>query len=126
MLGPPLHAAPTCSGCCTGLVLVLLLQLLALAASMPTEHAANSLEAADYPDYQAGVRYDEYPLVVPKRTALMLDKMMVALQRALDDDVTTASAIQPEQMDLQRRGQQKGRVYLRCYFNAVTCFKKKK
>lgn len=26
------------------------------------------------------------------------------------------------QMDLQRRGQQKGRVYWRCYFNAVTCF----
>jgi hypothetical protein len=36
--------------------------------------------------------------VVPKRTALMLDKMMVALQRALDDDVTTVSAPQPEQV----------------------------
>ncbi|KAK1124690.1 hypothetical protein K0M31_006058 [Melipona bicolor] len=28
-------------------------------------------------------------------------------------------------MDLQRRGQAKGRVYWRCYFNAVTCFKRK-
>uniref|UniRef100_A0A6V7LEG3 Uncharacterized protein n=1 Tax=Bracon brevicornis TaxID=1563983 RepID=A0A6V7LEG3_9HYME len=28
-------------------------------------------------------------------------------------------------MDLQRRGHANGSVYWRCYFNAVTCFKRK-
>nr|CAD7430320.1 unnamed protein product [Timema monikensis] len=67
-------------------------------------------------------------VVVPKRTALLLDKIMVALQKAVDEDSSVA-AIPPNMpdstMDLQRRGQQKGRVYWRCYFNAVTCFKRK-
>ncbi|KDR09562.1 uncharacterized protein LOC110838631 isoform X2 [Zootermopsis nevadensis] len=86
------------------------------------------IAVADYPDYQAGVRYDEYPVVVPKRTALLLDKIMVALQKAVEDgkgDRNFASNVAENKMDLQRRGQQKGRVYWRCYFNAVTCFKRK-
>ncbi|XP_059473466.1 uncharacterized protein LOC132195464 [Neocloeon triangulifer] len=69
---------------------------------------------------------DQNYFAVPKRTAMVLDKMMIALQRALDDETLNTSAAQPEQMDLQRRNQQKGRVYLRCYFNAVTCFRRKK
>ncbi|XP_063237850.1 uncharacterized protein LOC134539605 [Bacillus rossius redtenbacheri] len=84
---------------------------------------------ADYPDYQSGVRYDEYPVVVPKRTAMLLDKIIVALQKAVDEDSASEISERPDlpdsTMDLQRRGQQKGRVYWRCYFNAVTCFKRK-
>ncbi|XP_071446490.1 uncharacterized protein AstCC [Hetaerina americana] len=91
--------------------------------------------ASDYPDYQAGVRYDEYPVVVPKRAALLIDKLLVALNRALDDPRGKSNingglpgektVMDNEKKDLQRREPQKGRVYWRCYFNAVTCFKKK-
>ncbi|XP_029156356.1 uncharacterized protein LOC114929111 isoform X3 [Nylanderia fulva] len=94
-------------------------------------------------------------VVVPKRAALLLDQLMVALQKVVDnqgkstvgesrgmsrgmsrgtkvsaprfianteiaDDQTVVNS-----MDLQRRGQAKGQVYWRCYFNAVTCFKRK-
>ncbi|XP_076167443.1 uncharacterized protein LOC143146741 isoform X2 [Ptiloglossa arizonensis] len=99
----------------------------------------------DYPDYPA--KYDEYPVVVPKRAALLLDQLMVALQKVVDNQgrgelagnrpfvrssgphLPSDSQIVPtadeETMELQRRGQTKGRVYWRCYFNAVTCFKRK-
>uniref|UniRef100_A0A1B6LKC5 Allatostatin CC n=1 Tax=Graphocephala atropunctata TaxID=36148 RepID=A0A1B6LKC5_9HEMI len=74
--------------------------------------------SADYPDYQVGVKYDEYPVVVPKRAAVLLDRIMVALQKAVDEDT-----LGPRKMDLERRGRKEGgRVYWRCYFNAVTCF----
>nr|BAO00935.1 allatostatin-cc [Nilaparvata lugens] len=68
-------------------------------------------------------------VVVPKRAALLLDRIMVALQKAVDEENTIPHPPTPlrtpveETMDLQRRGNQKnGRVYWRCYFNAVTCF----
>ncbi|XP_047352888.1 uncharacterized protein LOC124950362 [Vespa velutina] len=99
----------------------------------------------DYPDYPA--KYDEYPVVVPKRAALLFDQLMIALQKVVDNQgraeigsgkalTRSAPPIQvansqmvpsadEQTMDLQRRGQAKGRVYWRCYFNAVTCFKKK-
>ncbi|XP_073971019.1 allatostatin double C isoform X1 [Rhodnius prolixus] len=84
--------------------------------------------APSYNDYQqVGVSYDEYPVVVPKRAALLLDRIMVALQKAVDEENSVKSTKNripiEETMDLQRRGQQKGgRIYWRCYFNAVTCF----
>ncbi|XP_046391723.1 uncharacterized protein LOC124159870 isoform X2 [Ischnura elegans] len=90
--------------------------------------------ASDYPDYPAGVRYDEYPVVVPKRAALLIDKLMVALHRAMDEPhpkmgivggLPGEKTVMDNVKDLQRREPQKGRVYWRCYFNAVTCFKKK-
>ncbi|XP_063916784.1 uncharacterized protein LOC135132588 [Zophobas morio] len=104
--------------------------------------SAASERSDDYPDYQLGVKYDEYPMIVPKkRTALLVDRLMVALQQAIEEEeaanrvdgppLTDGYSLSPEEvrkMDLQRRGhgsmggQQKGRVYWRCYFNAVTCF----
>ncbi|CAH1376886.1 hypothetical protein MTP99_018301 [Tenebrio molitor] len=104
--------------------------------------AASERNSDDYPDYQLGVKYDEYPMIVPKkRTALLVDRLMVALQQAIEEEeaanrvdgppLTDSFSLSPEEvrkMDLQRRGhgsmsgQQKGRVYWRCYFNAVTCF----
>lgn len=70
---------------------------------------------------------------MPKRAALLFDQLMIALQKVVDqgraEKALTRSAspnqVANSQMDLQRRGQAKGRVYWRCYFNAVTCFKKK-
>lgn len=101
----------------------------------------------DYPDYST--KYDEYPVVVPKRAALLFDRLMVALQKVVDNQnkgeldgsrpfarsphlpiensqiIPSTDEQQTIKMDLQRRGQAKGRVYWRCYFNAVTCFKRK-
>ncbi|XP_067210835.1 uncharacterized protein AstCC isoform X2 [Linepithema humile] len=105
----------------------------------------NDIANVDYPDYSA--KYDDYPVVVPKRAALLFDQLMVALQKVVDNQGKEAvggrgrginrshllaanpeivSATEDDQtMDLQRRGQAKGQVYWRCYFNAVTCFKRK-
>ncbi|XP_050434588.1 uncharacterized protein LOC126841882 [Adelges cooleyi] len=93
-------------------------------------------------DKNPPVEFDEYPVVVPKRTALLLDRLMVALQKAVDGNasgnmkgyypertipIISGGATRPNPgMELQRRNQQKGRLYWRCYFNAVSCFKKKK
>ncbi|KAK7600958.1 hypothetical protein V9T40_008399 [Parthenolecanium corni] len=87
--------------------------------------------------YPANSGLEELLMAVPdKRAALLLDRIMVALQKAVDDgkDVKMKS-FYPEfgiinnciyvfdfQSSLQRRGQEKGKVYWRCYFNAVTCF----
>lgn len=98
----------------------------------------------DYPDYSP--KNDDYP-VVPKRAALLFDQLMVALQKVVDNQgkgsigskgisklpvhrfQAANSEIVPvadeQTMDLQRRGQAKSELYWRCYFNAITCFKKK-
>ncbi|KAG8247240.1 hypothetical protein J6590_065366 [Homalodisca vitripennis] len=61
---------------------------------------------------------EKLAVVVPKRAAVLLDRIMVALQKAVDEDT-----LGPRKMDLERRGRKEGgRVYWRCYFNAVTCF----
>nr|XP_031835452.1 uncharacterized protein LOC116428219 [Nomia melanderi] len=108
----------------------------------------NAPASLDYPDYST--KYDEYPVVVPKRAALLFDQLMVALQKVVDNQnrgelggsrtftrssgshmpagetqIVPSGDDQTVKMDLQRRGQSKERVYWRCYFNAVTCFKRK-
>ncbi|XP_014231759.1 uncharacterized protein LOC106655734 [Trichogramma pretiosum] len=104
-------------------------------------------DSMDPLDVQLETYSNEEPRVLPKRAALLLDKLLVALQKAVDKDEIGKEGSKsyarmqsdfpdfPESqkflladdktMDLQRRGQAKGRVYWRCYFNAVTCFKKK-
>ncbi|VEN47422.1 unnamed protein product [Callosobruchus maculatus] len=116
---------------------------------LDTTPLATSLlsSANEYPDYQLGVRYDEYPLIVPKkRTALLVNRLIVALKEAMRNPDRTSKSlvnndglsydahksylISPEDvrsMDLQRRGhgaigEERGRKLWRCYFNAVTCF----
>ncbi|XP_055858471.1 uncharacterized protein LOC129920942 isoform X2 [Episyrphus balteatus] len=127
--------------------------------------------------------YDEYPLIVPKRAALLLDRLMVALHHALEEERNVNRRISeiygrdrtpsfllkggsladfdPTENDnmysdeeepdydlrnlrdlkspnrgsgetsFQRRtpheedtgsGRTNGRMYWRCYFNAVSCF----
>ncbi|XP_032517553.1 uncharacterized protein LOC116770259 [Danaus plexippus] len=94
---------------------------------------------------------DEYPLaerreyadqiIVPqKRAALVLDRLLIALQKALHDEAVgqrletdregprtaplrIANFDNNDVSGLQRRGQGTGRGrVLRCYFNAITCF----
>ncbi|KAJ8731392.1 hypothetical protein PYW07_004599 [Mythimna separata] len=89
--------------------------------------------------------YDDYTEEVPqKRAALVLDRLLVALQKALHED-NGPPRVYAERIDpngprtaplrladedtmndlsaLQRRGSGNGRGrVLRCYFNAVTCF----
>ncbi|CAK9798737.1 hypothetical protein ANTQUA_LOCUS1712 [Anthophora quadrimaculata] len=109
----------------------------------------NAVSNLDYPDYSTKYE-EEYPVVVPKRAALLFDQLMVALQKVVDNQgrgemggsrafarssgphlpignsqIVPSADEQTVKMDLQRRGQAKGRVYWRCYFNAVTCFKRK-
>ncbi|XP_076290411.1 uncharacterized protein LOC143213928 isoform X2 [Lasioglossum baleicum] len=99
-----------------------------------------STDNIDYADYD--------PVVVPKRAALLLDQLMVALQKVVDnqnrgelsnsrsyaktsphistDHSQIISSGGEETMDLQRRGQTKEHTFWRCYFNAVACFKRKR
>uniref|UniRef100_A0A1E1W5Y5 Allatostatin CC n=1 Tax=Pectinophora gossypiella TaxID=13191 RepID=A0A1E1W5Y5_PECGO len=86
--------------------------------------------------------YDGYTqVVVPqKRAALMLDRLLMALQKALHEDGERPERDGPRAAPLRiaglddvgndmiapkRRGQGVGRAdgrVLRCYFNAITCF----
>ncbi|XP_049809785.1 uncharacterized protein LOC126252872 [Schistocerca nitens] len=139
-------SAPAQSESAAPLPLLLLLTLPALlsvagAAPAPAPPAVDAIsiesrairppipQPPDYQDYQSAVRYDEYPVVVPKRTALLLDRLMVDLKHLMDKDrgeaqnpIDSGSSI--GRMALQRRGQKTGQ-YWRCYFNAVTCFRRK-
>ncbi|XP_047991707.1 uncharacterized protein LOC125230560 isoform X2 [Leguminivora glycinivorella] len=95
--------------------------------------ACSVIDAAPAPLYD-----NSEEVVIPqKRAALVLDRILIALQKALHEppadpyDGPHASPLRvPSYLDsdmsaLQRRGQAgtagRGRV-LRCYFNAVTCF----
>lgn len=98
-------------------------------------------QRSDYPvddclDYCA----DEYP-TVKKKSTLLVDQLLLALQRAAQKDVIRGKGIdrsasvlsarsrmgpEDDQMKgMQRRGQTKGQIYWRCYFNPVACFKRK-
>ncbi|XP_076242675.1 uncharacterized protein LOC143184372 [Calliopsis andreniformis] len=122
--------------------------LLSVIAGTIGQRAISKRNVPNSLDYDYSTKYDEYPVVVPKRAALLFDQLMVALQKVVDKQAraelgasrpfmrssgphlpASNSQIAPvtdeQTMDLQRRGQSKGRVYWRCYFNAVTCFKRK-
>ncbi|KAK9296460.1 hypothetical protein QLX08_009516 [Tetragonisca angustula] len=131
-----------------GVIPLMVVAMVPIIAGTVGQRALNKRNAPtnlDYPDYSA--KYDEYPVVVPKRAALLFDQLMVALQKVVDNqgrgelgggsrtrssgshlpsgNSQVIPSADEQTMDLQRRGQAKGRVYWRCYFNAVTCFKRK-
>ncbi|XP_031623979.1 uncharacterized protein LOC116341195 isoform X2 [Contarinia nasturtii] len=51
-------------------------------SASPDFNAENSESGMD----RINVSYDEYPMVVPKRAAMLLDRIMVALHHALEDN----------------------------------------
>ncbi|KAH8263477.1 hypothetical protein KR044_009339, partial [Drosophila immigrans] len=51
-----------------------------------TQHAGQPEEIFSAPNDAADMGYDEYPMVVPKRAALLLDRLMVALHHALENE----------------------------------------
>ncbi|XP_050721141.1 uncharacterized protein LOC127001009 isoform X2 [Eriocheir sinensis] len=64
-----------------------------------------------------------------KRAAIVLDKLMFALQKALDEPSASPQPQPPAPFSPRtlpypgpRRGNGDGRLYWRCYFNAVSCF----
>ncbi|XP_004932108.1 uncharacterized protein LOC114252699 [Bombyx mandarina] len=91
--------------------------------------------------FAAPALYNDYERLPQKRAALVLDRLLVALQKALHEENvaprydrteyegprTAPLRIPMDDSDmsaLERRGQSnnnRGRV-LRCFFNAVTCF----
>uniref|UniRef100_T1IPL2 Uncharacterized protein n=1 Tax=Strigamia maritima TaxID=126957 RepID=T1IPL2_STRMM len=61
--------------------------------------------------------YFQHPV---KRSTMLLDRLVTALQKAFKQETQEVTG-----MELQRR-RPNGRVYWRCYFNAVSCFRRKK
>ncbi|XP_012282567.1 uncharacterized protein LOC105700893 [Orussus abietinus] len=115
------------------------------------EHALRRSSAPGLDDFDFlaySRKYDKDPVVFSKRATILWDNLMVTLKKALNDQglsgggggersisrapshgPVSGSRIVPaadgQTMDLQRRGQARGSVYWRCYFNAVSCFKRK-
>ncbi|XP_011309550.1 uncharacterized protein AstCC [Fopius arisanus] len=128
----------------TVIFMVTLIVTTTVARVLPKRSLSDNLsESYDYEDYPG--KQEQYP-VATKRAALLLDRLMVALQKAVDEQgigdsrggrdilrsksrlggtIGSQSGPSKSGMDLQRRGPVNGSVYWRCYFNAVTCFKKK-
>ncbi|KAL7636855.1 UNVERIFIED_CONTAM: hypothetical protein RMT77_012613 [Armadillidium vulgare] len=68
-----------------------------------------------------------YPTIIEgprKRSAIVIDKLMYALQRAIDGKEKQQAKMQDFSSipEFQRRGTGDTRLYWRCYFNAVSCF----
>ncbi|XP_055638081.1 uncharacterized protein LOC129776451 [Toxorhynchites rutilus septentrionalis] len=57
--------------------------LLAKAASFKNKQQSGNGRSLEYPPVPQ-VQYDDYPMVVPKRAAMLLDRLMVALHHALE------------------------------------------
>ncbi|CAG2111832.1 unnamed protein product [Medioppia subpectinata] len=68
-----------------------------------------------------------------KRSTMLLNKLMHALHKALDNENEEVDKDTPDPdivpvvvdnypMDLHRRGEDRMTRYWRCYFNAVSCF----
>ncbi|XP_034243009.1 uncharacterized protein LOC117646277 [Thrips palmi] len=110
------------------------MQALGLVGPAANLVARQDLAGQDDTDYSS--RYDEYPMIVPrmapeKRSAIMLDRLLGTLEKAVNGNAPARDglkAVAPDdRMDLHRRGgNAKGRVYWRCYFNAVACYRRRK
>ncbi|XP_062551386.1 uncharacterized protein LOC134216534 isoform X2 [Armigeres subalbatus] len=68
-------------------MMVLLDSSLVFGRPMSEKRSSDSVHAktAETPRYLE-VQYDDYPMVVPKRAAMLLDRLMVALHHALERD----------------------------------------
>ncbi|XP_068633610.1 uncharacterized protein [Battus philenor] len=120
--------------------MMLLVQLLAVAMSAALASPVPPAALSEDTDGNFNINDLSDQVIVPqKRAALVLDRLLVALQKALHEgggpsydverDGPRTSPLRISNMEtndlsaLQRRGQGSGRGrVLRCYFNAVTCF----
>lgn len=57
----------------------------------------------------------------PKRSTMLLNKLMQPLLKAFKAEPEVSYS---PQMELRRRGE--GKMFWRCYFNAVSCFRRRK
>ncbi|XP_038210044.1 uncharacterized protein LOC119830927 [Zerene cesonia] len=113
---------------------------LSVCVAMVTALPAPAILDEEYPLAVEPSNMREQVIVPHKRAALVLDRLLVALQKALREDGTSqrfdpdrdgprtaplriANYDGNDMTGLQRRGQASGRGrVLRCYFNAITCF----
>ncbi|KAK6617744.1 hypothetical protein RUM43_013972 [Polyplax serrata] len=58
--------------------------------------------------------------VVPKRAALILDRILKEIESAKE-----SNQLINDWSPISRRGNNKDKLYFRCYFNAVSCYKRK-
>ncbi|XP_047533443.1 uncharacterized protein LOC125068389 [Vanessa atalanta] len=122
-------------------VLPLLVMALSGALAAPSYDAVST--SLSDPEYTLGYNrgdMSENIFIPRKRAALVLDRLLIALQKALHEEsvnqrlasdregprtapLRLANFDTNDMTGLQRRGQgtTRGRV-LRCYFNAITCF----
>lgn len=64
---------------------------------------------------------------IQKRPTVLLNRLMYALHNAITPSDDVISESRKSQMELERRGYPKHYVTaMRCYFNAVTCFRRKR
>ncbi|KAK6618196.1 hypothetical protein RUM44_002647 [Polyplax serrata] len=62
----------------------------------------------------------ERRFVVPKRAALILDRILKEIESAKE-----SNQLINDWSPISRRGNNKDKLYFRCYFNAVSCYKRK-
>lgn len=92
--------------------------LVILALNIILSQTLSDLQVEGVNDVYPIQSYDERQLIVPKRSTMLLNKLMHALHKALRSETVNG-----QQMELQRRGE--GKMFWRCYFNAVSCFRRK-
>jgi len=94
--------------------------------NLVAKRSSGALTPSDPPKVSANNDEDEIPQV-DKRAAILLDKIMYAVQKALDEDTKKGriSNGHPNLASFTGGRQTSGldnKVYWKCYFNAVSCF----
>ncbi|XP_043512993.1 uncharacterized protein LOC122530253 [Frieseomelitta varia] len=128
-------------------VILLMVTMVPVIAGTDEQNALwkRSVPTNSYLDHLAN--FNDYPVLVSKRAALLLDQLMIALQDALNnqprrelqkgnrismrsstphlpaENLSFLPLAQAQTMDL--RQQKQGHLYWRCFLNIVTCYKKK-
>jgi len=104
-----------------------LVVLVTVVGSMPSPaiYRSNS-----WHDLSPGIVDRSENIIVPynKRSTMILDKLVYAFQKALQNEPAPGRSPGNPSMESefqQERGNPSRRLYWRCYFNAVSCFRRK-
>ncbi|XP_021950386.1 uncharacterized protein LOC110847702 isoform X4 [Folsomia candida] len=100
-------------------------------SSHPASRNLDAREKREIPAEANDVLFPDYRIseMMPKRAAAGLNKIIYVLRNSFDKAAPSSPENDFPAALVERRGQaaQKDRkIYLRCYFNAVSCFRKKK